>query len=251
MDVVNGRAQKFVDVLRDEFLKNDGLQSECLAKSFLIDCSGEYEDCDNEDNKEEFQDVCVSELFKVLDRQKSPQNQQQFAKQLSPKVIDYMKTLNDSAAMPRCDACCPLCKSLCIEVANHDTTHKPHDAIHQPGGIAGVYYRETGTLVATTCSESFINDEGFYKSRDDPVVHKYRDFSKVYPEWMDPKINEQMQLRQYILAIYNEDIANKYGFKPCTNIPAHFFRDLISIRENLKKDTAHSPSTATESSEAN
>ena len=251
LDVVNGRAQKFVDVLRDEFLKNDGLQSECLAKSFLIDCSGEYEDCDNEDNKEEFQDVCVSELFKVLDRQKSPQNQQQFAKQLSPKVIDYMKTLNDSAAMPRCDACCPLCKSLCIEVANHDTTHKPHDAIHQPGGIAGVYYRETGTLVATTCSESFINDEGFYKYRDDPVVHKYRDFSKVYPEWMDPKINEQMQLRQYILAIYNEDIANKYGFKPCTNIPAHFFRDLISIRENLKKDTAHSPSTATESSEAN
>ena len=252
LDVVNGRAQKFVDVLREELLKYDGLQNECLAKAFLIDCSGEYEDCDNEDNKEEFQEVCVSELFKVLDRQKSPQNQQQFAKQLSTKVIDYMKTLNDSAAMPRCDACCPHCKSLCIEAANHDTTLKPHDAIHQPRGITGVGYRNSRALVTETCSQFFIIDWGFYMTIDGTeTLQKYRDFSKVYPDWMDPKINEEIQLRQYIVATYHEDIAKKYDIKPCTNIPSNFPRDLATIREQLKRDTAESPSTATESSEAN
>ena len=237
LDVVNGRAQKFVDVLRDEFLKYDGLQSECLAKAFLIDCSGEYEDCDNEDNKE-FQEVCVSELVQLLDRQESPQNRKQFAELLSPKVVDYMMSLNDSAAMPRCDACCPMCGSLCIETANHDSAHKPHDAIHQPGGIAGVHVHFTKTLTANTCSEDFIDDRSFYKSSDPLVSHKYRDFSKVFPGWMDPKINEELQFRQYILATYNEDIAKKYDLKPCTDIPSHFFRDFATVREQLKRDTA-------------
>jgi hypothetical protein len=37
------------------------LQSEILGSAFLIDCSGEYEDCDNEEKKE-FQEA------KLLDK---------------------------------------------------------------------------------------------------------------------------------------------------------------------------------------
>ena len=55
---------------------------------------------------------------------------------------------------------------------------------------------------------------------------------------MDPKINEELQFRQYILATYNEDIAKKYDLKPCTDIPSHFFRDFATVREQLKRDTA-------------
>ena len=83
------------------------------------------------------------------------------------------------------------------------------------------------------------------------TLRKYSDFSKIYPDWMNPKINEEIQLRQYILATYNEDIAKKYAKKPCTNIPSNFPRDLATIREQRKRDTAESPSTATESSETN
>ena len=43
------KCQKFVDGLRNEFLE----ESDCLAKAFLIDCSGEYDDCDA-DEEEEF-----------------------------------------------------------------------------------------------------------------------------------------------------------------------------------------------------
>jgi hypothetical protein len=46
-NVVKGRAQTFVGQLRNEFL-NGYLQSEQLASAFLIDCTGEYEDCDSE-----------------------------------------------------------------------------------------------------------------------------------------------------------------------------------------------------------
>ena len=48
----NNKCQKFVDVLRNEFLKDKGLHNEFLAKAFLIDCSGEYDDCDVDDEEE-------------------------------------------------------------------------------------------------------------------------------------------------------------------------------------------------------
>jgi hypothetical protein len=61
----------------------------------------------------------------VLEKPLAIENQENFAEEISPEVV----ALNDKAALPRCDACCQLCKSLCIEAAKHGT-------IHQPGGIA-------------------------------------------------------------------------------------------------------------------
>jgi hypothetical protein len=140
MRVDKDRAQTFVDQLRNEFLKGY-LQSEHLASALLIDYSGEYEDCDFE-SKTEFQEICVSSLIQMLEDQESP-SKQDFAKELGSEVVQYMKSLNDPATLPRCDATCPMCKSLCIEAANHDTGLRPHNAIHQPGGIAGVHLEIT------------------------------------------------------------------------------------------------------------
>jgi hypothetical protein len=202
VQVDKGRAQTFVDQLRKEFLEGY-LQSETLGSAFLIDCSNEYEDCDNEDQKE-FQNACLTELMKVMDKQASIQFNTNYARELSPKVVKYMITLNDKAALPRCDECCHSCNSLCIEAANHDTKEKPHDAIHQPGGVVGNRYRESGKLVSTTCSQSYEKDGVFYLSKDDTVLYKYRDFATVFPGWKDPRINEELSLREYILATYNE-----------------------------------------------
>lgn len=96
-------AQNFVDPLQNEFLK-DNLRSDQLASAFSIDCSDEYEDCDNEEKKE-FQLACTNGLTQVLEKQRPP-NELEFSKDLSSKVIQFMLTLNDQAVLPRCDACC-------------------------------------------------------------------------------------------------------------------------------------------------
>ena len=230
------KCQTFVDALRNEFLKETGLQSECLAKAFLIDCSGEYDDCDV-DEEEEFQEVCTRHLLQVLKNWKALKNPQMFAKDLSPAIVAYMKTLNDLAALPRCNAYCPMCRSLCIEPANHDTTLRPHDAIHQPGGFVGVRSESTLKLVHGTCSQFCEMDRQFYPDSTPTVLRKFRDFPQIFPGWKVPRINEELPLRQYILATYNEDIAEKYGVKPCSTIPPEYFRDLSTIREQLARDT--------------
>nr|CAH0113459.1 unnamed protein product [Daphnia galeata] len=233
------RAQTFVDQLRKEFLEGY-LQSETLGFAFSIDCSDEYEDCDNEDTKQ-FQNACVTELNQVLNKQMgkqaSIQDEKKYAKELSPKVVRYMIiTSNDKAALPRCDECCCLCKSLCMEAANHDTKEKPHDAIHQPGGVAGTRYHGSDKLSSKTCSQSYEQDRGFFLSGDETVPYKYRDFATVFPGWKDPRINEELPLREYILATYNEEIAKKYKVKPADDIPASYFRHLSSIKQQLKRE---------------
>jgi hypothetical protein len=60
--------------------------------------------------------------------------------------------------------------------------------------------------------------------------------SRRKPGWKDPRINEELTLREYIFATYNEEIAKKYEKKPCANVPAKYFRDLSTIREQLKRD---------------
>ncbi|EFX60993.1 hypothetical protein DAPPUDRAFT_340838 [Daphnia pulex] len=49
-------------------------------------------------------------------------------------------------------------------------------------------------------------------------------------------IREESPLREYIFATYNEEIAKKYEKKPCANVRAKYFRDLSTIREQLKRD---------------
>ena len=237
VQVEKGRAQTFIDQLRKEFL--DGyLQSETLGSAFVIDCNNEYEDCDNEDT-EEFNDDCLTELMRVMDKQAYIQFNTNYAKELSPKVVRYMITLNDKAALPRCNECCRRCKSLCIEAANHDTKEKAHDAIHQPSGVVGFHYIDSKKLFSTTCSQSYEKDGGFYLNGDETVEYKYRDFATVLPGWKDPRINEELPLREYILATYNKEIAKKYNLKPADDIPASYSRDLSSIKQQLKRDIAN------------
>ncbi len=82
---------------------------------------------------------------------------------MSPKVVRHMKKVDDKAALPRCDACCRMCKSLCIEAANHDIQDRPHDTIHQPGGVAGQSYMHTDELVHRTCHQCYQEDRTFQR----------------------------------------------------------------------------------------
>ncbi len=237
VEVDKERAQTFVDHLRKEFL--DGyLQSETLGSAFRIDCSGEYEDCDNEEKKE-FKEACLKKFKQVVDKLETIKNHREYSEELSPKVVTHMKNVNDKAALPRCDACCCMCKSLCIEAANHDTEDRPHDAVHQPKGVAGVHYVVTEELGHMTCSQSYEEDGTFHLNNDLTVSYRYRDYAKVFPGWKDPRINEELPLRQYILAKYNNEIAKKYNVKPSTKIPPSYSsRTLSEIKEQLEREIA-------------
>jgi hypothetical protein len=198
VEVDKEKAQTFVNQLRKEF--SDGyLQSETLHSAFRIDCSGEYEDCDNE-GKEEFKEACLTKLIEVLEKQEIIKDKKDYLKQLSSKVVQHMKKLNDKAALPRCDAICRLCESLCIEAANHDTQDRPHDTIHQPGGVAGLSCAGTEELNHRTCSQSYEEDGSFHLNNDSTVSYRYRDYAKVFPGWKDPRINENSPLCEDILA---------------------------------------------------
>ncbi len=233
-NVESGKAQNFVNQLRNEFLKG-GLQSELLASAFLTDFSGEYEDCGNEEDGKLFLNACTDNMIQALDNQEPPKNQEKYLKKLCPKVVQHMKIRNDPVALPRCVAYCRLCSSLCIEAANHDTSLTPHDAIHQPAGIVGLSSKSDSTLLSKTCSDCHQNNWRFRLS-DTSEWQKYTDYAKVFPGWKDPRINEESPVREYIFAKYNEEIAKKYEKKPCPDVPAKYFRDLSTIREQLKRD---------------
>jgi hypothetical protein len=70
-------------------------------------------------------------------------------------------------------------------------------------------------------------------------AYPYRDYAKVYPGWKNPSINEELPLRQYILATYNNEMAKKYNVKPLTHIPSSYSsRTLSSMKKQLKKEIA-------------
>ncbi len=134
-------------------------------------------------------------------------------------LIFYSKFIRN-----RCEAFCRMCKSLCIEAANHDTQDRPHDTIHQPGGVAGLSCVGTEELNHRTCrhaiNESYEEDGSFYLNGDLTVDYPYRDYAKVFPGWKDPRIIEELPLRQYILTTYNKEISKEYNVKLSTEIPS-------------------------------
>jgi hypothetical protein len=255
-----------VDQLRIKFSQCGLSNSAALESAFQIDCSGEYDDL-NSKGDVSFNEIWSCELIKVLDKQRRPINLdienslENFERKgcttyvvdyttFSRKVIEYMKSSPFSkfgeSARPRCDACCPICKALCIEATNHDTRITPHNAIHQPAGIVGVTYRGDpdglrnlpeqipNSLIPTTCSQRYALNRSFYLNGDE--LYHFRDFAKVFPGWKEPLINEGLPLREYIFATYNKEIAKVYHKVPCCEIPRNYFRDFWDVEEQLKMD---------------
>jgi hypothetical protein len=68
-------------------------------------------------------------------------------------------------------------KSLCFEAANHDTEDRPHDAVHQPGGVAGLSIIHTDEMVHTTCIQSYEEEHSFYLNGDSTVKYPFRDYA--------------------------------------------------------------------------
>jgi hypothetical protein len=90
-----------------------------------------------------------------------------------------------------------------------------------------------------TCHQSYEEDDKFYLNNDLTVSYRYRDYAKIFPGWRNPRINEELPLREYIFATYNNEIAKKYNKKPSTKIPLSYSsRTLTSIKEQLEREIA-------------
>ena len=186
----------------------------------------------SENGNELFGKTIIEELNSVLNEAKRP-NDEAFKIKLGPKVIEHMRAQNDKTAKPRCDASCPRCDSLCFHETNH-TSNVKHDTIHQPGGTGGNYSKKSEELVYKTCSNAARDNDKFLHN---DKWECYKDFSKVFPEWKQPSINgEEWPLREYIMATYNERIADEHGRKPCPDVPDHYKRDLNTIRQNIENE---------------
>jgi hypothetical protein len=75
----------------------------------------------------------------------------------------------------------------------------------------------TEELDHTTCSQSHEEEGKFFLKGDFRFdccrLSLQRDFAKVFLGWKDYRIDEELPLRQYISAEYNNKIAKKYNKK--------------------------------------
>lgn len=228
----SGRAAYFVETLRNGCVTI--LSSPYLGEKLLINCGEEYEDCDKED-LDVFMKSCEKNLIPAVEAVQLPiNNQGHFAKFISSKVVEFMKTQNDAIARPRCDASCPWCGSQCLDSTNHDTKFQLHDTIHQPSGLKGIINLRTNELWPAACSK-YEDEQELYKN----TIIKlgvFKDFETIFPGWKKPKWKESWPLREYIFTTYQEDIAKRYEVKVCREVPSDYKRELSTIRENLEKE---------------
>ena len=131
-----------------------------------------------------------------------------------------------------CHVVMPIARSVAVCASSRPITTQPSDRMTlfiNQGGLVGIYSRSKRKLVHISCSQSCEMDGKFNPDTNSTVSRKYTEFAEVYPGWKVPRINEEIPIRQYILATYNKDIAKKYKLKPCSKIPSAYFRDLLTI----------------------
>ena len=238
LSVKSGRAKEFIDELKSQCLKK--FRDNYLAINLITDGDG-YEGCDNEEENV-FLERCLQLVPLSSALKSSDIYSLEWREKLSRQVLSYMQNVRrEEVARPRCKAYCPICGSLCIHPANHDTSKIKHDTYHQPAGLNGFRFADSksnseivrNTSWHRTCSTSLLENCRFWHKVE---YIPYGDFSKIFPDWMSPRLMERLPLREYIFANYQEQIAEKYQIKKCVTIPADYYYDLETIRSNLKRD---------------
>jgi len=236
LSVQSGRAKKFIDELNCQCLTL--FKDNYLAMNLITDSDG-YEGCDNEE-EHVFREKCLLILEKSIKKIFPPVWNSESKIKLAHQVLDYMRDVRrEDVVRPRCKVACPQCSSLCIHPDNHDTSIVKHDTFHQTSGLTGGSWDSESfkvelrdTLSNQTCAMDFL-ENNLFKFKGE--WKKFRDFTTVYPDWMEPKLLERHPLREFIFVNYQEDLAKKYDCKPCINIPLDYHHHLETIRSDLKR----------------
>ena len=155
-----------------------------------------------------------------------------FTKQLIKSIMDESKNilghiksvysrLTDSVNSPHktlyksligCKAQCPFCNEQCeLTDENHLDSGKPHyTEIHRPRCLGGYTYDGGNQLVLKVCTHA-VNPEGDYKFKNADTnnePHPYKDYKKIYPNWLISTESPQTGPKywEWFIATYNTEI---------------------------------------------
>ncbi len=227
------RASHFLQGLQTRL--NANFQSAVVARYLRIGIKSEFDDLDNEPD-DEFRKTCQNELEETINNQDSSGIKfVTLVHRITETVIKALRERKIRGAMSRCEACCPLCRSLCIREAGHDPLTLSHEAIHQPEGLGGVAYRGFNCLSPQICSQNKNENMELWRTVNG-VQRSYffRDWCKEYPNWEKPCITQEWPLREYIFYHFYRDFSKHYDKGPCINLPESYNRNLYVIRQNLE-----------------
>ncbi|CAF1218609.1 unnamed protein product [Rotaria sordida] len=249
------RTQLFIDKLRELLPTYFVEQMISLDATVFIACDDE--------NKNVFNEIQFN-IIQCIDDFDCPTFTEEQIKDMIESIRSAMvdRQHNNSAKM-RCGILCPTCKVPCHLDAGHiissdklEDEKKPettkmvylalralrkhrrdqHDAWHQPGGLAGRYWKihptQVNEIVAPSCSMSVRDGHSFWHNNQ---WNEYKKFNKVFPEWSLPSCedNHRLKLREYIFYRYHKDLAHYYGRLPCTEVPFEYNHNLDSIEKEL------------------
>ncbi|CAF3031482.1 unnamed protein product [Rotaria sp. Silwood2] len=200
------RIQLFINKLRE-------LLPMYLVEQMISLDATVFNACDDE-NKNVFNEI-QSNIIQCIDGFECPTFTEERIKDIIESIRSVMvdRQHNNSAKM-RCGILCPTCKVPCHLDAGHiissvklkdekrpatikavDLALKAlqmhrrdhHDACHQPGGVAGRYWKEHPTqideIVAPSCSMPVRDGHRFWYNNQ---LNEYKKFNKVFPEWSLP-----------------------------------------------------------------
>ncbi|XP_065561123.1 interferon-induced very large GTPase 1-like [Artemia franciscana] len=140
----------------------------------------------------------------------------------------------EAAFCKACEEECPLCKSPCFLEEFHKS---PHDTFHQPDGLVGWRYLETKKLSDRACNTAplqscFVLNHG----ESNEERWRYADFSKKFPNWMQPDIGTPVSdYREYLIRRYNKEIAVHYGVNPSDTLYPYLSGDTERIANKIKR----------------
>ncbi|XP_033981601.1 up-regulator of cell proliferation-like [Trematomus bernacchii] len=137
-----------------------------------------------------------------------------------------------------CGKACPFCRAPC-EAGG--TAHTEHFAsLHRPSGLAGSRWIESEKLHIDICSSSVSSDNRFKCSETNDEFHPYKRYKDIFPDWIikpDASL-EASDYWKYVMAKYNEQLAELFYFKPA-DIPAAWNEITLEQAEESLKESYH------------
>ncbi|XP_051284661.1 interferon-induced very large GTPase 1 isoform X4 [Dicentrarchus labrax] len=113
-----------------------------------------------------------------------------------------------------CGKQCPFCEAPC-EAGGKE--HKEHcTSLHRPEGLGMAKWDGTGKLVTDICTSLVISDGCFQCNATKSEWHPYKSYTDIFPDWRiaPDKSLEASDYWKYVLAKFNNEIADIYNLKP-------------------------------------
>jgi hypothetical protein len=193
----------------------------------LTSVAKEYEVCDRETDLSEWKKI-IPQLKSFFPNQISLDHCDLRTEDLIESIKeDMIKNQQNQSVRLRCGEPCPLCGSPCTGHFGHDDLsvddEKRHNCEHQPGGIAGGYWKPTDELYYLSYTQAFFANHSF--ERNDKWI-SFKEFSNVFEDWKSPEKdtnNPQSKVRQFIFYNYQTELHERYPtVKPCASTPASY-----------------------------